>query len=153
MVIGFAAYHAVSRSKLALFLCLYAGGYETYFMISGTVKDENVSQTLKIQNDPELTFLRDAAEKTRASYQTHNAQYENPAAKTYHNAWFKKEFVDPSWAANETAQQSFLAKKSVLESIGTSAHVTWLKVLYRLGLVFLCMILAHSLVARFRDVV
>ena len=150
MVISFAAYHAVSRSKLALLLCLYAGGYETYFMVSGTVQDEVVEHTMRVEKDPELTFLGEKAEKARAAYQGHKTRYEDPTSDMHNNNWFKSKYLDPAWAANETAQQSFLAKKLVLESAGTSAHVTWLKVLYRLGLVFLCIILAHELVRKLR---
>lgn len=86
MMIGFAAYHAVSRSKLALFLCLYAGGYETYFMISGTVQDETVEHLARIERDPELSFLAEKAEKARAAYQTHKTRYENPTSDMHNNS-------------------------------------------------------------------
>ena len=95
----------------------------------------------------------DRAEKTRTAYQAHKTRYEDPTSTTHNNSWCKSKYVDTAWTANEAAQQNFLAKKSALERTGTSAHITWLKVLYRLGLVLLCMILAHSLMARFRAVV
>ena len=117
-------------------------------MVSGTVHDEAVSHTMSVEKNIELTFLGEKAEKARATYQAHKARYEDPTSDMHNNSWFKSKYLDPAWTVNEAAQQGFLAKKSVLESVGTSALITWLKVLYRLGLVFLCMILAHGFVRK-----
>ena len=145
MVIGFAVYRSVTRSKLALLLCLYAGGYETYFMVSGTVQDEKTSQIVGIENSPDLMFLREKADKIRGSYISAKSRYEDPASKVYQNEWFKTKYLDPAWKENEEAQTQFLAKKEILQEQGKSLSVTWLKVLYRIGLVLLCMIFIHIL--------
>lgn len=145
MVIGFAVYRSVTRSKLALLLCLYAGGYETYFMVSGTVQDEKTSQIVGIENSPDLMFLREKADKIRGSYISAKSRYEDPASKVYQNEWFKTKYLDPAWKENEEAQAQFFEKKDLLQEQGKTKSVTCLKIFYRLGLVLLCMILVHRL--------
>lgn len=63
MIVGFAAYHSISRSWLALFLCIYAGAYEAYLMVSGTFNNENRAQVIEVQNSPEFGVLRRAGSK------------------------------------------------------------------------------------------
>lgn len=151
MIVGFAAYRAVNKTKLALLLCLYAGSYEIYFMASGTVQDEKVISTNAITNDPELVFLGEKAEKSRQSYQALKARYEDPTSGVYKNGWFKSKHVDPAWDQNTQDQQSFLAKKKLLEGKDSALHVTWLKIFYRLGLVLLCMVLVHMFSRKLRE--
>ncbi len=57
MIVGFAAYHSLTRSWLALFFCVYSGAYEGYLMVSGTIHNEAKTQSSAIQNNPELIFL------------------------------------------------------------------------------------------------
>ena len=59
MIVGFAAYHSITRSWLALILCLYAGAYESYLMVSGTINDDNQAHINTMQHDPELIFLQE----------------------------------------------------------------------------------------------
>ena len=61
MIIGFAAYHSITRSWLALFFCVYAGAYKGYLMISGTIKDERQIKTSIIARNTELVFLSEQA--------------------------------------------------------------------------------------------
>lgn len=153
MIVGFAAYRAVSRTKLALLLCLYAGSYEIYFMASGTVQDEKVISSNFIANDPELIFLGEQAEKSRQSYQVMKVRYEDPSSGVYKNGWFKSKHLDPAWGKNVKDQQEFLAKKKLLEGKESASHVTWLKIFYRLGLVLLCMVLVHMFSRKLREFV
>ena len=143
MVVGFAAYHSISRSTLALLLCIYAGCYETYLMTSGTFQDEAVTQALRLDSAPELVFLREKAEKARSTYLTLKSRYEDTSGDMYRNSWFKKTYLDPAWQENESKTQQFLDEKKKQENKTTNVHIAWLKVLYRLGLVFLCMLLVH----------
>ena len=153
MVLGFAAYHAMSRSWIALFLCLYVGGYEAYFMISGTIQNENSIAKQNLENDPELAFLRDKAEKSKAAYATLKSRFDDPNSEVHNNDWFKKKHLEPTWDLNEKDQNVFIAKRKMLEQADDATHVTWLKVLYRLGLVFLCMVLVHLLTTRMLNTV
>ncbi|MBP6218565.1 MAG: hypothetical protein KA436_08265 [Oligoflexales bacterium] len=150
MIVGFAAYRAVCRTKLALLLCLYAGSYEIYFMASGTVQDEKVISSNSMANDPELVFLGEQAEKARQSYQALKSRYEDPTSGVYKNGWFKSKHLDTAWDKNVQDQQGFLAKKKSLESQESASHVTWLKIFYRLGLVLLCMVLVHMFSRKLR---
>jgi hypothetical protein len=47
-------------------------------------------------------------------------------------------------------QKEYISKRSALEKGEASTQVTWLKILYRLGLVFLCMVLVHAFVRQFK---
>ncbi len=143
MVIGFAAYHAISRSIFALLLCLYAGGYEGYLMISGTIQNEHGAQVMEVKNDPEVVFLLEKAEKARTEYLSVKERYEDKTSDVYHNAWFKKKHLDPVEAIKDQAHSKFVAKKSAIAEDLSVDNVTWLKILYRLGLVLLCMIIVH----------
>lgn len=149
MMIGFAAYHASSRSFLSLILCLYAGGYETYFMASGTFQDETVQLKVNIENDQELIFLKDKTEKSKEAYLSLKTRHEDPSTQVYANDWFKKKHLDPAWDLYEKDQKELSTKKHALTQAGDREHVAWLKVLYRLGLVFLCMVLTHRFVFLF----
>lgn len=143
MMIGFAALYARTHSKLALLFCIYACGYEAFFMISGTVQDEKLSRTQVSETNSEVVWLKAQAEKTKQDYQQAKERYETPESKTFQNGWFKAKFVDPAWVAYAAAEKELQEKSQLLQSDAGSWHVTWLKVFYRLGLVFLCMMLVH----------
>lgn len=147
MIIGFAAYHSITRSWLALFFCVYAGAYEGYLMISGTINDERQIKTSVIASNAELMFLSEQAAKEHEHYQELKQRYDNPESKVYKNDWFFKNHVNPAWQANEKAQGALIAKEAVLNAGSDTKHITWLKILYRLGLVFLCMMLVHRFFA------
>lgn len=152
MVGGFAAYHSVSRSWLALLLCLYVGGYEAFFMVSGTVQDEHVSVRTHIDSDPELDLLREKAERSKVAYTALKERLNNSSSDVHGNEWFQRKYVDPAWVIHSKDQEAFVAKRQALESKSSANHVTWLKILYRLGLVFLCMVLVHRLVGMCRKI-
>jgi len=143
MIVGFAAYHSITRSWLALLFCIYAGAYEGYLMVSGTINDENHTQAKGIQNDEELVFLAEKAGKERDRYHELKERYDNPESKVFKNDWFLKNHLNPAWDASLKAHEQLVAKKTTLMVISATTHVTYLKIFYRLGLVFLCMILVH----------
>jgi hypothetical protein len=151
MVIGFATFYSIRKSKLALLLCLYAGTYEIYFMASGTVQDEKVVASSKILETPEMVLLKEKADKAQEGYQVLKTRYDDPTSNVHNNSWFKTKQLEPAWDKNEQAQKEFITKRNDLAGKDNSAHVTWLKIFYRLGLVFLCMVLVHGLVRRFKS--
>ncbi len=147
MIIGFAAYHSITRSWLALFFCIYAGAYEGYLMISGTIHNESQIQASAVQANPELTFLGEKADKERTRYHELKQRYDDPESKVFKNEWFLKNHLNPAWDVSTKAHEEFVAKKEVIMAISSVEHVTWLKIFYRLGLVFLCMMLVHGFFA------
>lgn len=149
MIIGFAAYHSITRSWLALFFCVYAGAYEGYLMISGTINDEQHIKTSALQGNAELMFLSEQANKEHEHYQELKQRYDNPESKVYRNDWFLKNHLNPAWQANEKALGALIAKEAALNASSDTKHITWLKIFYRLGLVFLCMMLVHRFFANF----
>lgn len=148
MIIGFAAYHSITRSWLALFFCLYAGAFEGYLMISGTIHNDAHAQSIAIQNDPEFVLLQEKADKERTHYHELKQRYDNPESKVFHNEWFSKNHLNPAWEISAKVQQELVAKKAAIMAASSAEHVTWLKIFYRLGLVFLCMMLVHHFFAR-----
>lgn len=143
MITGFAAYHSITRSWLALLFCLYAGAYEGYLMVSGTIHNDNQIQADAVQSNPELIFLQEKADKERERYHELKQRYDNPESKVFHNEWFSKTHLNPAWEASAKAHEDFIAKKAALMAASSVEHVTWIKIFYRLGLVFLCMMLVH----------
>lgn len=143
LVVGSAAYYSVARSFIAILLCLYAGSYEGYLMISGSFNDDRVVIEQEILNKPELAFLKEKADKEMDNYKRQEARYHNPESEVFENGWFKKNFVTPAWEASTNSHEAYLAKKNALLVSSSKTDVTWLKILYRLGLVFLCMIFVH----------
>jgi hypothetical protein len=145
MIVGFAAYHSITRSWLALVFCLYALAYEGYLMVSGTFNDDKQIAATAVQNDPELIFLQEKADKERTRYQELKQRYDDPESKVFKNDWFSKTHLTPAWEANTQAHAELIAKRTALITASNNEHVTWLKIFYRLGLVFLCMMLVHRL--------
>lgn len=149
MIVGFAAYHSISRSWLALFFCLYAISYEGYLMVFGTIHDDKQTAVVAVQSNPELIFLQEKADKERSRYHDLKNRYDDPESKVFHNEWFLKNHINPSWEASTKAHEQYAAKKSNLDESSHNKSITLLKILYRLGLVFLCMLLVHQLFAAF----
>lgn len=152
MIVGFAAYQATARSWLALILCIYAGAYEGFLMISGTLNNEKIIQTEKTDASPELIFLKEQASRENAKYLQLKQRYDNPDSKVFKNEWFLKKYLEPAWVTNAKAHQDLIAKKEALKENTKASHVIWLKILYRLGLVFLCMVLVHRFFACWRTI-
>lgn len=151
MMVGFSAFHAVSKSKIALLLCLYASGYEIIFIVSGTFKDEAIVHKQNIENEPQLVWLRENLNRASANYEMIKSRYENPSSKVYQNSWYKEKHLDPAWQEYSAVQDNFTAKKEQLLAQFSELNMTSiLKSLYRLGLVFLCMMSVHGLIRRAR---
>lgn len=149
MVVGFAAYYSLTKSWLALFFCLYAVSYEGYLMISGTIHNEKQTLLQSVQNTPELSFLSENASKEHDRYLELKKRYDDPESKVFKNEWFLKNHLDPAWNESLMAHNEYMAKKAILVAGSNTGHVTWLKIFYRLGLVFLCMLFIHRFFAVF----
>jgi hypothetical protein len=144
MIIGFAAYHSITRSWLALFLCVYAFGYEGYLMVSGTFHDDKQISAAAVRDDPEFIFLQETAEKEQTKYQELKQRHDNPESKVFKNEWFSKNHLMPAWQAYSKAQEELIAKRAAFITASNNENLTWLKIFYRLGLVFLCMVCVHQ---------
>jgi hypothetical protein len=149
MIIGFAAYYSLSRSWLGLLLCLYAGSYEVYFVVSGTFQDEKVVQEERGAENPELAFLKEKAERAKVEYLALKNRYEATGSEVYQNAWFKKKHLDPAWGGYTDAQSELSAKNNILQTGHINQLLVWVKVLYRIGLILLCMVIFHSIGNKF----
>jgi hypothetical protein len=112
-------------------------------MISGTITDENQIQIQTVQTNPDLEILKEKASRSLSHYQELKARYENPESKVFKNEWFLKTHLNPAWQESLTDHNELMAKKATIGVGIGSNHVTWLKISYRLGLVFLCMMLVH----------
>ena len=75
---------------------------------------------------------------------------DEPTSKVFQNGWYKKNFVDPVWEQYSKAQNTYLSKlQAVTASEKGLDYVGILKLVYRLGIVFLCMMLVHRIRGEF----
>lgn len=146
MIVGFALTHSLTKSKIALLLCLYASAYEVTLIVKGTVKNEVEITTQSIETNSQIKMLKEKTKRAEEAYQETKAKYENPTSKNFQNAWFKSRFVDVSFATYEENQKALEQKMTTLNSTQTDFEkFGMLKILFRLGLVFLCMLSIHNL--------
>jgi hypothetical protein len=138
MIIGFAIMHSITKSKLLLVLCLYVSVYEVVLIVKGTAIDESVQASASIDR----SFDKESLDKHKQAYELAKDNYDNPESKVYHNSWYKQKTLDPAWAAYEQKQAVYESK---IET-GGADKFGMLKIFYRLGLVFLCMISIHYLI-------
>ena len=147
MVIGFAAYYSVSRSWLALLLCMYAGAYETYFIASGTIVDEKQTKTEAISSTPEAEWHKEQVARAKSEYERQKERFDNPDSREYQSTWFKKNYVDQAWEKYSVVQEKQSRYLRGIEWGAEFDHVGCLKIFYRLGLIFLFMLLVHKMIA------
>ncbi|MFK7826141.1 MAG: hypothetical protein AB8G05_18455 [Oligoflexales bacterium] len=76
MVLGFSALHAAYRTKLALILCFYAGGYEAYFIISGTVAYEASTNHNEYLEKTSYSWLSEQVSRLKNDYEKYKTRYE-----------------------------------------------------------------------------
>ena len=142
MIVGFAAHYASRRTALALMACMYAGSFEAYLMVSGTVHGEATKLASSVA--PELALLQTKASAALQKYQRYQSRHGDQRHEMYQNNWYEKNHVAPALAQSEAA---FLALEKKRNEISRQQQKQsgpqWIKILYRLGLVLLCMIFAH----------
>lgn len=146
--LSFAAYHGVSRSKIALICCLYSVAYEGFLVISGTQTDEAVIIDQKISSDPGITGLRARVKFTKERYDSADHRFNDPESKVFKNQWFQKTVLMPRLAAYEEASERLQARHDELREITEDDGKVYLKIAYRFGLIINIMIFAHLLAKR-----
>ncbi len=146
MIVGFSLIHAINRSKLALLLCLYASAYEVTLIVKGTVANEVTISAEATAQNPQVLFLKENVGRAEQSYNQVKEKYNDASGTVHQNSWFKKTQVDPAFEKYAVAQKEYDAKSKILSS-GTSAGTSgFLKIMFRLGLIFLCMVSIHNLI-------
>ncbi|MFK7824513.1 MAG: hypothetical protein AB8G05_10165 [Oligoflexales bacterium] len=151
MVVGFAGFHAAYRTKLALLCCIYAGGYEAYFIASGTFSDELNSKVADKAITEKLAWHQERLDRAKMSYDRVNSRYDDPADKMHQNSWYKKKHVDSAWQVYSQAQQSMEKQQKWIQTeVANFDHTGWLKIFFRMGLVILFMLLVHRLGSNLR---
>lgn len=143
MVLGFSALHAAYRTKLALLLCFYAGGYEAYFIISGTVAYEAAINHNEYLEETSYSWLNEQVSRLKNDYEKYKTRYEDQSSKNYQNGWYKKNFLDPAWKKYSESQKDLSKIMKSAETAAVIDHTGWLKIFYRLGLVSLLMLITH----------
>lgn len=146
MVVAFAAYYSLTKSKFALLLCFYAGSYEGYFMVTATMQDENLMAMQRTEESPEVLLLKEKMEKGKDEYLLVKGRYETLGSKVYKNDWYKKNFLTPALKQYEESTQEYVKKKEEGNGRFYLLNVILLKIFYRVGLVLMAMVLIHYLV-------
>ncbi len=151
IMVSYPLYHAFSKSWFSLVLCVLACGYEIAFVYSGTHENERTVILEEVANNPTLRWLDAKVEKARLSYEEAKARYEDPSQKVYRNGWFRKTALDPRWDELTKAQTERLeVERELKDGSRASWFTNYLKVIYRLGLVVMCMLLVHRLAILYR---
>ncbi len=152
IMISYPLYHAFSKSQFSLVLCFLACGYEIAFVYSGTHENERSVVQETVANNPNLKWLNAKVEKADLAYKEAKSRYDDPTdKKIFQNAWFRKTVVAPLWEDLEKAQTERMAAELELKNgVRASWLTAYLKVVYRLGLVVMCMLLVHRLAGFWR---
>lgn len=132
---------ALKPGKLTLMLCIYALSYESYLMISGTMAAESVISSESVASDPRLQLLHMQSESASEAYEKAKSTYESNK-----NGWYKVKYVDPAKAAYMQSLQN-IASISTKEN---NSNFSILKILYRIGLLFLFSISLSLLITRIK---
>lgn len=152
MIVGASLIHALTKSKIALLLCLYASSYEVILIVKGTVKNEAEISAQIIEQNKEVVWLKKQVEHNNQNYQTVKSQFENPSSKVFQNPWYKQKFVDPAWQDYSNSQEKLNQKVNELSTNSSDFERDGiLKILFRLGLVFLGMISVHHFLKCFQN--
>lgn len=146
MIIGFSAIHTLTRSKIALLLCFYVSTYEVILIVKGTMRSESETMMHSFSKNSEIVWLKEKVTHSNQTYQFVKTQFENPSSKVFQNHWYQKRFVEPAWNEYSKSNQKLSEKMNQLKT-GSSdwERLGLLKILYRLGLIFLSMISIHHL--------
>ena len=144
LILGFAVLYAMTNSKILLLLCLYASSYEVLLIVKGTFKNDSAIAHEIVSTNKSVQWVEEKASHAKEIYTQAKEKYEDPNSKLFQNLWFKKKFLDPAWDAYEADQSKIEAIKKSLTTESTNADtVSILKIMFRLGLVFLSMISVH----------
>lgn len=98
-----------------------------------------------MENDTELLWLKEKAQHSEQSYQEIKGRFDDPTSNVFQNAWYKQKYLTPAWEAYSVDKNKVLSK---LYDLNTNLNInkdSFLKILFRLGLVFLCMVSVHNL--------
>lgn len=144
MIIGFATIHSLTKSKIVLLLCLYASTYEVILIANGTLTHDSIQTQQLLENDTELIWLKAKAQHSEQSYQEIKARFDNPTSNVFQNAWYKQKYLTPAWEQYSLDKNVLLNKLNQLNTDTKSQNNSVLKILFRLGLVFLCMVSVHN---------
>ncbi len=71
-------------------------------------------------------------------------RFEAPGSDGYKNNWFKKKFLEPAWVLYSKAQKELTAKSRTFLAGSLNQSLAWVKVLFRIGLILLCMVVFHA---------
>lgn len=141
MIGAFALFHWFTKSKILLVLCLLVSTYEVVLVVQGTSTHEVMLSQEKIKNNGNLIWLKEDADQKKESYEILKVKYDDPNSKVYKNDWYKKKFIEPAWKSYSQAEEKINETENKLSKIyNPSSNITILKILFRLGLVFLVMI-------------
>lgn len=146
MIVGFSLIHAINKSKLALLFCLYASAYEVTLIVKGTVANEITISTDAVSQNPQVIFMKENVVRAQQSYNQSKEKYNDVAGTVYQNSWFKKTQLDPAFEKYSLAQKDLDTKSQALSSRDNNGTTGFLKIMFRLGLIFLCMISIHNLI-------
>ena len=143
MAVCFAGLSAKISSRWIGAMCAVVVLYEIMFVGFGTRNNEENLAKSKHDTLPQVIFEHERLDRAKAEYLENKARYEDHNDKVFHNSWFKKTYLDPSWVNYQAASESLqVVNKSLADDSFFPNSQMWLKLTYRLCAVILSMILS-----------
>lgn len=146
LILGFSLIYSMTNSKILLLLCLYVSSYEVCLIIKGSFKNDAAIAQEKVISNPTIRWLEEKAKHSKESYEEIKGKFEDPSSRVYQNAWYKKKYLEPAWNLYSHDENMIQSEEKTLNiSISNSYCITFLKIMFRLGIVLLGMASIHLL--------
>ena len=149
LAVGFAGLSAITRSGLAKLFVAVMICYEALLVFVGTKVNQRDISFEALRANPTYVHAQESYTLTRSDFELKKRRFEDRNSGVYQNQWFKNKHLDPAFVKFTAASEklSMLRENLHTKNIDDQLQL-WLKILYRLSAVVLCMMLAKGAVAR-----
>ena len=149
LAVGFAGLSAITRSGLAKLFVAVMICYEALLVFVGTKVNQRDISFEALRANPAYVHAQESYTLTRSDFELKKRRFEDRNSGVFKNQWFKNKHLDPAFVKFTAASEklSMLRENLHTKNIDDQLQL-WLKILYRLSAVVLCMMLAKGAVAR-----
>ena len=145
LAVGFAGLSALTRSRLAKLFVAVMICYEALLVFVGTKVNQRDLTFEAVRSNPTYVQAQESYGLTRSDYELKKRRFEDQNSGVYQNQWFKSKHLDPSFVKFTAATEKLsLVKNNLHNNKLDDSLQLWLKILYRLSAVVLCMMLAKG---------
>ena len=149
LAVGFAGLSALTRSRLAKLFVAVMICYEALLVFVGTKVNQRDITFEALRANPTYIQAQESYGLSRSDYELKKRRFEDRNSGVYQNQWFKNKHLDLAFAKFTAASEKLSLLKNNLHNNKLDDQLQlWLKILYRLSAVVLCMMLAKGAVGR-----